>query len=135
MCLFCKIGSHEIPSYKIYEDELFLAFLDINPTSKGHTLVIPKKHFANIFELDQETSEKMFKVVTYLARKISETLGTKNINILNNNGPLAGQTVEHFHIHIIPRYENDQVNFSFTNCGLSANDLSTLQKHLSLSIE
>lgn len=111
MCIFCKIINNEIPSYKVYEDENFLAFLDISQTTKGHTLVVPKTHYANIFEMPDDCS--IFSIVTKLAKAIKVATNAEGVNILNNNGVAAGQTVEHFHIHIIPRYEKDNIILSF----------------------
>ncbi|MDH6603085.1 histidine triad (HIT) family protein [Bacilli bacterium PM5-9] len=113
-CLFCKIVSGEIPSYKIYEDEDVLAFLDISQTTKGHTLVIPKKHAKDIYEIDDESMAKVYKVARKLANTLSEKLNANGINLLNNNKVDAGQTVFHYHVHLIPRYDKDDkfvVNF------------------------
>ncbi len=112
MCLFCKIINGEIPCYKVYEDSDFLAFLDISQATVGHTLVIPKKHVANIFELDSETASKMLVVIKNIANKLKEKLNLSAVNILNNSGSLAGQTVHHLHFHIIPRYENDNIHLA-----------------------
>ena len=116
MCVFCKIASGEFSSHKIYEDEKVLAILDLSQATKGHTLVIPKKHYENIFDLDEETSKHLFNVVRKISKHYKET--DKNIvgiNLLNNNGPKAGQTVMHYHMHILPRYENDDLeNMHFT---------------------
>ena len=111
MCVFCKIVNGEIPSYKIYETENTMAFLDISQNTIGHTLVIPKRHVENIFCLDEETSKELFVSVTKTAKILKEKLGFENANLLNNNGPLAGQVVNHYHIHIIPRYGNDECYF------------------------
>ena len=112
MCLFCKIINGEIPCYKVYEDSDFLAFLDISQATVGHTLVIPKKHVANIFELDSETASKMLVVIKNITNKLKEKLNLSAVNILNNSGSLAGQTVHHLHFHIIPRYENDNIHLA-----------------------
>lgn len=109
MCLFCKIIKGEIPCYKIYEDAYFLAFLDISQATPGHTLVIPKKHYETIFTMDEELCKKMLLVVKNVAHLLKKKLGVNSINILNNSGENAGQTVPHFHIHLIPRYENDGI--------------------------
>lgn len=110
MCIFCNIISGEIPSYKVYEDDNFYAFLDISQATYGHTLVVPKQHFENLFAIPDFLLEKMLILVRDLASKIKTATNCKGINILNNNGEAAGQSVHHFHIHIIPRYDND--NFS-----------------------
>ncbi len=110
MCIFCNIISGEIPSYKVYEDDNFYAFLDISQATYGHTLVVPKQHFENLFAMPDFLLEKMLILVRDLASKIKTATNCKGINILNNNGEAAGQSIHHFHIHIIPRYDND--NFS-----------------------
>lgn len=108
MCVFCSIINHEIPSKVVYEDDLVLAILDISQVTKGHTLVMPKKHVDNLLECDDETAAHLIQVVKCLAKQIQDRTGAPGINILNNNGEAAGQTVNHLHFHIIPRYsEND----------------------------
>ena len=104
MCLFCRIINGEIPAFKVYEDNDVLAFLDISQETTGHTLVIPKKHVENIFELDEELASKMFSVVTKLAKLLKGKLGCVAINILNNSGELAGQSVM--------QYENEHISFN-----------------------
>ena len=126
MCIFCKIINKEIPSYKIYEDDRFLAFLDISQATVGHTLVIPKQHFQNIFELDEKTAQDIFTLVASLACKLKQNLKIDDLNILNNNGSLAGQTVNHFHIHLIPRYKNDNLTIKFANNKLSSEEFTKL---------
>ena len=126
MCVFCEIVKGNIPSYKVYEDDVCIAILDISQATIGHTLVIPKKHFKNIFELDEETAMQLFKVVTILSKKISKALNVDNMNILNNNGILAGQSVDHFHIHIIPRYEKDNLEIKFSSNKLSPEEFNDL---------
>lgn len=108
-CIFCKILNGSIPSRKIFENERFIAILDAFPANEGHTLVIPKKHFKNIFEIDQDTIGEAYQIAKIIAEKIKDKLGIENINILQNNGSVAGQSVNHFHIHVIPRKENDTV--------------------------
>ena len=126
MCVFCEIVKGNIPSYKVYEDDVCIAILDISQATIGHTLVIPKKHFKNIFELDEETAMHLFKVVTNLSKKISKALNVDNMNILNNNGALAGQSVDHFHIHIIPRYKDDNLEIKFSSNKLSPEEFNNL---------
>lgn len=110
-CIFCKIINKEIPCYKIYEDELVLAFLDINPVVIGHTLVIPKKHFENIFEIEDEYLERIITVSKKISLKMKEVLGIEGINLYQANGLIAGQTVFHFHLHVLPREQGDDVDF------------------------
>lgn len=113
-CIFCKILNNEIPSYTIYEDENVLAFLDITQGTKGHTLIIPKKHVKNIYELDEETASNIFRVVPKIAKALKSAFNPIGLNIINNNDkPL--QSVFHFHIHLIPRYEDDGMKLSTIN--------------------
>lgn len=112
MCVFCKIINGEIPSFKIYENDYILCFLDINASTNGHTLIVPKKHFDNIFDLDEEYAIEMIKAVKHVSLLLKEKLNVSAVNVINNSGALAGQTVMHFHIHVIPRYENDGVVIS-----------------------
>ena len=107
MCVFCEIIKGNIPSYKVYEDDKVIAILDISQATLGHTLVIPKKHVKNIFELEENDASYLFAITKKLSKKICKALVVDNVNILNNNGPIAGQSVDHFHIHIIPRTEDD----------------------------
>lgn len=122
MCIFCKIAEGEIPSYKIYEDELCLAFLDLSQSNIGHTLIVPKQHFDNIITIDNELAGELFSVTSKLTKAISKALNVNDFNILNNCGEIAGQSVHHFHIHIIPRKLNDNIKIN-----LSSNELNEEQ--------
>ncbi|QFG00112.1 HIT family protein [Psychrobacillus glaciei] len=104
-CIFCKIIDGSIPSAKIYEDEHVYAFMDIMPLTKGHTLVIPKNHKENVYDLSEEEASNLFKVVPKIASVLKEAFGPVGMNLLNNNGAPAGQSVFHFHLHFIPRYD------------------------------
>ena len=106
-CIFCKIANGEIPSTTLYEDEDFRVILDLGPATRGHALLLPKNHFANLFELDDETAQKAILVAKKMAGKMKDALGADGFNLVQNNGEAAGQTVFHFHMHLIPRYEND----------------------------
>ena len=106
-CIFCKIIKNEIPCYKIYEDDNFLAFLDIQPIAKGHTLVIPKKHYNAFVETPAELLSEMIKVVQKIGLAIKKSTNADGFNIGLNNGPAAGQIIMHTHFHIIPRFNND----------------------------
>jgi len=106
-CIFCKIIAGEIPSYKVYEDEFTLAFLDINPVNPGHTLVIPKKHFANIDEADEETLSLVIKTVKKVGESLKKNLAAPGYNVQENNDPAAGQIVPHLHFHVVPRTLDD----------------------------
>lgn len=109
-CIFCKIANGEIPSATLYEDDDFRVILDLNPASKGHALVLPKEHYANVFELPDELVAKAFVTAKKVATRLCKGLGAIGFNIVQNNGEPAGQTVFHFHIHLIPRYEGDTVH-------------------------
>lgn len=106
-CIFCKIINGEIPSHKVYEDEDTFAFLDINPVNTGHTLLVPKKHSQNIFDIETETLQKITPILKKLSLSIKEAVGADGINIISNNGGAAGQLVFHLHLHIIPRFSDD----------------------------
>ena len=123
-CIFCKIINGEIPSTKVFENEHVLAFLDISQVTKGHTLVIPKVHKENLFELTPEIAKEIYSVVPEIARAIKQEFHPVGLNSLNNNGEAAGQSVFHFHLHLIPRYgEGDGFGAVWKN--IQAN---TLQK-------
>lgn len=104
-CIFCKLINREIPSAKIYEDEHVFAFMDIMPLTKGHILVIPKEHKESIYDLSEEQAANLFKVVPRLASALKDSYHPAGMNLLNNNGAPAGQSVFHFHLHLIPRYD------------------------------
>ena len=113
-CIFCQIVSGQIPSSKVYEDEEVLAFLDITQVTKGHTLVIPKKHYRNMLEMDAEAASSLFARVPKIAQQLQEKLGASGVNIINNNEEAAGQTVFHTHVHLLPRFgESDGLKLSF----------------------
>lgn len=127
-CLFCKIIKGEIPSFKVYEDEFTYAFLDINPANKHHTLVIPKKHNQNIFDIDEETHARVSKTVSKVSKYMKEELGIENINIMVSNGTIARQEIFHLHYHIIPRYENDNNNVRLNHLSPSKEELEETVK-------
>ncbi len=106
-CIFCKIAAKEIKSAVIYEDEAAIAFMDVNPASPGHTLVIPKKHAATIDEMSADELGNLFRAVSKVAAAVKKALNPEGINILQNNGSAAGQVVPHVHVHIIPRHSGD----------------------------
>ncbi len=114
MCIFCKIVDGSIPSYKVYEDETVLAFLDITQGTHGHTLIIPKEHVSNIYDMNETTAAQLFRKVPMIARALKQALNPIGLNIVNNNDqPL--QTVFHAHIHLIPRYPDDGMILSTRN--------------------
>ena len=121
-CIFCKIANGEIPSATIYEDEDFRAILDLGPASKGHALLLPKEHYADLFALPDETAEKVLPVAKKIVSRMKDVLGCDGYNLVQNNGECAGQTVFHFHMHMIPRYEDDGVGIGWKMGELSDAD-------------
>lgn len=115
-CIFCEIGKHNIPGKIIYEDDVCMAFLDLSQTTNGHTLVIPKQHFDNVLDVDEQTLAHMMKIVQIVAKKLMKTLDAQGFNIITNMNEIAGQSVHHFHIHIIPRYtQQDSFQVIYTD--------------------
>ena len=112
-CIFCKIANGEIPSATLYEDEDFRVILDLGPASKGHALILPKAHAANIYEISDDMAAKAMILAKKMATKMTEASKCDGFNIVQNNGEPAGQTVFHFHMHLIPRYEGDQVGITW----------------------
>ncbi|MCR5654552.1 MAG: HIT family protein [Lachnospiraceae bacterium] len=106
-CIFCKIANGEIPTNTVYEDDHFRAILDAGPATKGHTLILPKEHAANLFELPEDMAAEAMKVAKKVGEMLKEKLHADGLNLVQNNGEVAGQTVHHFHIHVIPRFEGD----------------------------
>lgn len=131
-CIFCKIANGEIPSATLYEDNLVRVILDISPASKGHALILPKEHYANLYEIDEDMLKHVILIAKKMAVKMKEALGVEGINILQNNGEIAGQTVFHYHMHIVPRYADDQVNIKWKSGELSEENKEELIKKLSL---
>jgi len=125
-CIFCKIANGEIPSSTIYEDEDFRVFLDLNPATRGHALIVPKEHYANIFELDDELCKKAILLAKKLAGRMKAALNCDGINLVQNNGEAAGQTVFHFHLHLIPRYKDDDAGIVWTPGTVSTEELKEL---------
>ena len=106
-CIFCKIANGEIPSKTLYEDDKFRVILDLGPASKGHALILPKAHYADLYELPEDTAGEVMKLAKKMAAQMTQRLGCEGFNLVQNNGELAGQTVFHFHMHLIPRYRDD----------------------------
>lgn len=112
-CIFCKIAKGEIPSNTIYEDENFRVILDIAPANLGHCLILPKAHSANLFEMEPEMVGKAHILAQKAAKAVAEATGCDGLNILQNNGEVAGQTVHHYHVHVVPRKAEDDVTMTF----------------------
>lgn len=112
-CIFCKIAAGEIPSATLYEDEEFRVILDVGPAAKGHMLILPKEHYADICEMPEALVQKAFTIAKRMAEKMEAVLGCDGINVLQNNHEAAGQTVFHFHIHLIPRTKGDKLGITW----------------------
>ncbi|MDY5022735.1 MAG: HIT family protein [Blautia sp.] len=113
-CIFCKIANGEIPSATLFEDENFRVILDLGPATKGHALILPKSHFANIYEMPDELVGKAMILAKEMVTRMTEALKCDGFNVVQNNGEAAGQTVFHFHMHLIPRYKNDNAGITWT---------------------
>lgn len=125
-CFFCKIANGEVPTNTVYEDDNFKVFLDIAPANPGHCLVVPKAHAKNIYEIDPTLLSKAITVAQKIAVKVKKATGCDGINILQNNEEAAGQTVFHFHIHVIPRYTNDNA-FSYKTKKLTDEEFAEIK--------
>ena len=130
-CIFCKIAAGEIPSRKIYEDKDLIAIMDLSPTSKGHSLIIPKEHYTNIYDIDEEIAGKVMKTAKKLATKMTVALNCDGFNLLQNNGETAGQTMFHFHMHLIPRYKDADNNMlKFTSVSFSDEEMDSIRDQI-----
>lgn len=121
-CIFCKIANGEIPSATLYEDEDFRVILDMGPAAKGHALILPKEHYPNLYELPDELAKKDIVLAKKMITRMTKALDCDGFNVVQNNGTPAGQTVFHFHMHLIPRYENDNAGFGWNIGELSDAD-------------
>lgn len=129
-CIFCKIANGEIPSKTLYEDEDFRVILDLGPATKGHALILPKEHAANLYELPEDIAAKVLPVAKKVANKMKEKLGCDGLNLVQNNGETAGQTVMHFHMHVIPRYENDGQQINWIPGQVTSEELEAVAKQI-----
>lgn len=112
-CIFCKLANGDIPTNALYEDDIVKVIFDLGPATRGHVLVVPKEHFDNIFSMDEKTAGHVFAVASKIAKFLNDELGCDGMNLLQNNGEIAGQTVFHFHMHLIPRYKGDEVGLTW----------------------
>ncbi len=127
-CIFCKLANGEIPTNTIYEDDGYRVILDNGPATKGHALVLPKGHYANLFEIPEDVLSGAAVVAKKMAGVMKEKLSCDGINLVQNNGEAAGQTVMHFHLHIIPRYSGDGANILWKPTQPSAEELEEVRK-------
>lgn len=121
-CIFCKLANGEIPTATLYEDDDFRVILDAGPAAKGHALILPKEHYANLYELDDEVAAKVLPLAKKMITKLTDILGCDGYNLVQNNGEAAGQTVFHFHLHMIPRYKDDGVGLTWKMRELTEED-------------
>lgn len=127
-CIFCKIANGDIPAATLYEDEDFRVILDLGPAAKGHALILPKEHAANLFALPDEVAARALPLAKKIGEKLVKGLGADGFNVVQNNGECAGQTVFHFHMHLIPRYKGDTVNVTWTPGELTEQDREEILK-------
>lgn len=129
-CIFCKLANGDIPTRSIYEDDDFNVILDMGPATRGHALILPKNHSANLYELPDEEAGKVMKLAKKLATEMTEKLGCDGFNLVQNNGEAAGQTVFHFHLHLIPRYKDDSQRILWNPTEPSAEELDEVKRIL-----
>ncbi len=129
-CIFCKIAAGEIPSKTLYEDEEFRVILDLGPANKGHALILPKDHYADLFSLPEEKAEKVIRLAKKMGTQIKDALHADGLNLVQNNGECAGQTVFHFHMHIIPRFKNDGQKIGWIPGKPSGEELEEVRKEI-----
>lgn len=129
-CVFFFFLSGDIPSNTIYENSEFKVIMDASPAAKGHVLVLPKEHYKDIYDIDAETAGKLFQLAAVVARALKEVLNCDGLNILQNNGVIAGQTVFHFHMHLIPRYEGDDVTVKWEGHSMDADEMDQLRRDI-----
>lgn len=129
-CIFCKIAAGEIPSKTLYEDEQFRVILDLGPATKGHALILPKEHAANLYELPDETAAAAMKLAKKMALQLKDKLHCDGLNLVQNNGEVAGQTVSHFHLHLIPRYAGDGQKINWVPSEPSQEELEAVRKEI-----
>lgn len=129
-CIFCKIAAGEIPSGTLYEDEQFRVILDLGPATKGHALILPKEHAPNLYELPDETAAEAMKLAKKMAMQLRDKLHCDGLNLVQNNGEVAGQTVSHFHLHLIPRYKEDGQKINWVPSEPSREELEAVRKEI-----
>ena len=134
-CIFCKLANGDIPTNTLYEDADFRVFMDVNPASKGHALVVPKDHFADIYEIDADVLGKAIQVGQKVIKHVTPILGCDGYNLMQNNGEVSGQTVFHFHLHLIPRYKgmNNEGLLNWVPNSVDADELKELTESLKLN--
>ena len=127
-CIFCRIANGEIPSTTLYEDEDFRVILDLGPATRGHALLLPKEHYKDLFDLDDEVAAKVLVKAKRIAGKLRTALKADGMNLVQNNGEAAGQTVFHFHMHLIPRYQDDQAGILWKPGSTTPEDMEEVKR-------
>ena len=134
-CIFCKLANGVFPTNTVYEDEDFRVILDAAPAAKGHSLIIPKQHFDNVYDIDSEVASKVMPLAGRIARTMKKTFDCDGVNVLQNNEPAAGQTVFHFHVHVIPRYNDDNLGLLWRQNETNADEQARIASALAENIE
>lgn len=129
-CIFCKLANGIIPTNSIYEDEKFNVILDMSPATKGHALILPKDHYKNLYELPSDTAAEVMKLAKKMAVEMTEKLGADGFNLVQNNNEVAGQTVFHFHMHLIPRYNDDAQKIAWNPTSPTPEELVAIKETL-----
>lgn len=129
-CIFCKIANGEIPSKTLYEDDSFRVILDMGPAARGHALILPKEHYADLYEMPEELAGGAMKLAKRMAAKMTERLACDGFNLVQNNGEVAGQTVFHFHMHLIPRYQTDGQTIGWKPQEVSQEELEEIKNQI-----
>lgn len=133
-CLFCSIAHGAMESATVFENSEFKVILDKFPGAKGHTLIMPKEHIDDIYDLDVETAGKLFALTTVVAKALKSVLNCDGMNILQNNGKIAGQTVMHFHMHLIPRFDNDGLDFAWETKQFTDTELEAIAGEIKIQL-
>ncbi len=133
-CIFCKIANGIIPANALYEDDTVKVIFDVGPASEGHVLILPKEHFDSIYMLDDETAAHIFKVAVKVAKALQKALPLEGLNVVQNNGKMAGQTVFHFHMHLIPRYQGDTVNIGWKPGEITPEQIDALKEKVAAEL-
>ncbi len=131
-CIFCKLANGDIPTNSIYEDDNFKVILDNAPATKGHALILPKSHYKNLYELPEDTAAEVMKLAKKMAVSMTEKLGCEGFNLLQNNNEVAGQTVFHFHMHLIPRYADDNQHLVMPPMEMTQEELAKVRDELAM---
>ncbi|MDE6847600.1 MAG: HIT family protein [Lachnospiraceae bacterium] len=129
-CIFCKIANGEIPSKTLYEDDKFRVILDLGPATRGHALILPKEHYANLYDLPEDLAGETMKLAKRMVSQMTERLGCEGFNLIQNNGDMAGQTVFHFHMHMIPRYQADGQKIGWKPLEVSQEELEEVKNEI-----